>query len=277
MMPTPIAGGMNDNHTSQLAERYNQAAATYRDLWAPVLRIAGRRLIRELVSTQTAPAGLIVDVGTGVGALMPDILTAFPGACVLGIDRSPGMLALAPRDPGMLHAVADARHLPLASGSADLVLLVFMLFHLQQPADGLREVRRVLRPGGRVGTITWAADFESNASRGLTACLDEHGATPPDPAVLARDEPMNTPEKMQNLLRANGFSAARAWTEELVDRMELEHLLQLKTRMGSDKARFDSLSPQSREKCLASARARMQTMTPDDFVSTGKVVYAVAS
>jgi hypothetical protein len=59
--------------------------------------------------------------------------------------------------------------------------------------------------------------------------------------------------------------------------MELDHLLQLKTRMGSDKTRFDSLSIQSREKCLASARARMQTMRPEEFVSTGKVVYAVGS
>ncbi len=268
---------MNDNHTTQLAERYNQHATAYRDLWAPVLRIAGRRLIHEVASAQGGPARRIVDVGTGVGSLMPDILAAFPQASVVGIDRSPGMLALAPRDRGMLRAVADARQLPLASDGADLVLLVFMLFHLQQPADGLREVRRVLRRGGRVGTITWGGEFESNASRVWTACLDEHGAAAPDPQIAARDEPMNTPEKMQDLLRANGFSTARAWSEVLVDRMDLDHLLELKTRMGSEKPRFDSLSTEARQQCLASARHRMQGMGPDDFVSAGKIVYAVAS
>lgn len=78
----------------------------------------GRRLIRELVSGQAGPARRIVDVGTGVGSLMPDILAAFPQASLVGIDRSAGMLALAPRDRGMLRAVADARQLPLASGGA---------------------------------------------------------------------------------------------------------------------------------------------------------------
>src|SRR5829696_7208297 len=117
---------MNDNHARQLAERYDDSAAAYVDLWAPVLRVAGRRLIRELSTVHAtdhdAPTRLIVDVGAGAGTLMPDLLAAFPGACVLGIDRSPGMLALAPREAGMMHAVADARQLPLAPGSADVVL-----------------------------------------------------------------------------------------------------------------------------------------------------------
>src|SRR5205814_5361757 len=114
---------MNDRHTNQLAERYNQHAEAYRDLWAPLLRLAGRRLIRELASVQPGPVRRIVDVGTGVGTLLPEILAAFPSASVLGLDRSPGMLAHAPRERGMLHAVADARQLPLASAGADLVLL----------------------------------------------------------------------------------------------------------------------------------------------------------
>ena len=88
---------------------------------------------------------------------------------------------------------------------------------------------------------------------------------------------MNTGPKMQDLLRANGFSTARAWTEDLVDRIELEHLLHLKTRLGSDRTRFESLSEKARQECLSAARLRMQSMRPDDFVSTGKVVYAVAS
>jgi ubiquinone/menaquinone biosynthesis C-methylase UbiE len=265
---------MSDDHTTQLAERYTQAAPVYRDLWAPVLRIAGRRLLRELAAV---PAQRIVDVGTGVGTLIPDIHATFPQASIVGIDRSPGMLAIARRDRGMHCAVADARQLPLATGCADLVLMVFMLFHLQQPAEGLREVRRVLRPGGRIATVTWGGEFDSNASLLWDSCLDEHGATPPDPALAARDEPMNTPEKMQGLLRANGFSRAHGWMEDLVERIELDHLLELRTRMGSQKPRFDSLSAEARQACLASARRRMQAMTSDDFVSTGKVVYAVAS
>ena len=92
---------MNDSLTTSVADRYNQAAAAYRDLWAPTLRIAGRRLIRELASAQDGPAQCVVDVGAGVGTLMPELLWSFPGACVVGLDRSSGMLALAPRARGM--------------------------------------------------------------------------------------------------------------------------------------------------------------------------------
>src|SRR5438105_6794294 len=263
---------MPDDPTSQLADRYNRTAEAYRELWAPVLRIAGRRLIEELAP---APASRIVDVGTGVGILIPVLRAAFPQALIVGIDRSPGMLAFARRDYAVPCAVADARQLPLADASVDLVMMAFMLFHLPQPIDGLREARRVLRPGGRVATITWGTDFESNATRAFSACLEEHGSPALDPAILhARDEPMNTGDKMQELLRSNGFASARGWDEDLVERVELEHLLKLKTNVGSDKPRFESLSEQVRKNCLATARRRLQAMQPDDFVCSARVVYA---
>jgi ubiquinone/menaquinone biosynthesis C-methylase UbiE len=276
--PTPAAvskvAGMRDEQASQLAQRYTRQAQPYRDLWAPVLRVAGRRLIRELAPT---PAQRIVDVGAGVGTLIPDLQAAFGQALIVGLDRSPGMLALAPRDRGVVWAVADARHLPLADESADLVLMVFMLFHVPQPTDALREARRVLRAGGRVATVTWGGEFESNASRGWTACLDEHGAAAPDPASQRRDDPLNSGEKMQALLHGTGFSVARGWAEDLVERIELENLLAMRTQLGSDRARFDSLSAEGRKQCLQCARRRMQTMRPDDFVSSAKVIYAIAS
>jgi SAM-dependent methyltransferase len=267
-----------DSLTVNLAERYNKTAPAYRDLWAPVLRVASKRLLQELAAAPGPPAQRIVDVGTGVGTLMPEILAAFPQASLVGIDRSPGMLALAPRgDRRIACAVADARELPLASASVDLALMVFMLFHVENPADGLREARRVVRPGGRIGTVTWGGDFESNAGRAFIACLDEHGATPPDPAGQTRHEPLNTGQKLEDLLRANGFNSARGWEEDLVYRFELDHLLELRTHVGSERARFESLSAEAREACLTSARRRMQSMAADDFVATGKVVYALAS
>jgi ubiquinone/menaquinone biosynthesis C-methylase UbiE len=267
-----------DPLTAKTAERYNHTASAYRDLWAPVLRIAGQRLLHELAAAQAPPAQRIVDVGTGAGTLMPDILATFPQASLIGIDRSPGMLALAPRgDRRIVCAVADARELPLPSASVDLVLMVFMLFHVPDPADGVREARRVLRSGGRIATVTWGSDFDSNAGRAFIACLDEHGAAAPDPAGQTRHEPLNTGEKVRDLLRATGFNSARGWEEELVYRFEIDHLLELRTHVGSERARFESLSAEARQACLASARRRMQAMGPDDFVASGEVVYAVAS
>ena len=263
---------MADERDRKLVERYDAHAGTYRELWAPTLRLASLHLLRELAGK---PVRRAIDVGTGVGALWSDLRTAFPCAFLLGLDRSPGMLQIAP--PEMARVVADARALPLASASVDLALLVFMLFHLSDPIDGLREARRVLRPGGLVGTVTWGSDLASPATRMWTDCLDEHGAAPPDPVTQARDEPLNTPEKMDALLRAAGFETIRAWTDNLVAVIGLEHLLEFKTRMGSEKARFDSLDEAAREDCVASARRRLEMLAPADLTAIGQIVYAVAS
>lgn len=255
-----------------LVERYDAHAAAYRELWAPTLRLASALLLRELAGKRVRQ---VIDVGAGVGALWPDLRAAFPSALLLGFDRSPGMLQIAP--PDMARVVADARALPVASASVDIALLIFMLFHLHDPTDGLREARRVLRPGGSVGTVTWGNGLESQATKIWTQCLDEHGAAPPDPVTEARDDLLNTPEKIDRLLRAAGFETIRAWTDDLVTIIGLEHLLSLKTRMGSEKARFDSLDGAVREDCLASARQRLQALAPTGFTATAQIVYALAS
>jgi ubiquinone/menaquinone biosynthesis C-methylase UbiE len=106
----------------------------------------------------------VIDVGAGVGALSFDLRAVCPDAWLPGIDRSPGMLRLAPVD--LVRVVADARALPIRASSADLVLCLFMLFHLDDPCAGICEARRVLRPGGMIGTITW----ETTSHRRQRAC-----------------------------------------------------------------------------------------------------------
>jgi len=255
----------------ELTERYDREAAAYRDLWAPILHVAARGFVQQCASI---PARCILDVGTGVGTLLPELGAAFPGAQVIGADRSHGMLALAPA--GSARAVMDGAQLAVANASVDLVLMAFMLFHLANPADGLRETRRVLRPGGRAGVLTWAGELQSEATRIWIECLDAHGAAPPDLETQPRHDLVDTPEKMQNLLTQAGFRDIRAWGDDLVYRIDLEHLLRLRTTLGSAKPRFDSLAPQAREACVADARRRMQELSPDEFVARGRVVHATA-
>jgi ubiquinone/menaquinone biosynthesis C-methylase UbiE len=95
----------------------------------------------------------------------------------------------------------------------DLVLLFFMLFHLSRPLDALREARRVLRPQGRAGSVTWAKELESTALRLWRECLDHHSASPAHPETQTRHEPVNTAAKIEALFRAVGFSSMRAWVE----------------------------------------------------------------
>jgi SAM-dependent methyltransferase len=261
-----------DERDRTLVERYDAHAAAYRELWAPTLRLASVRLFRELTGK---PVRRAVDIGTGVGALWNDLRMALPDAFLVGLDRSAGMLKLA--TPQMPRVVANARALPLESASVDLALLIFMLFHLPDPIEGIREARRVVRSGGFVATVTWGSGLESAATRIWTECLDQHDAAPPDPNLTARDELLDTPEKINELLRSAGFATVHAWSEPLVTVISLEHLLQLKTRMGGEKARFDSLDGTTRKCCVASARQRLEKLTDADFIATAKIIYAIAS
>src|SRR5262245_22679039 len=88
---------------ANLMERYDRHAAPYRELWAPILRLGALPLVRELGGTGVRR---VLDIGTGVGALLPDLAATFPGASVIGVDRSAGMLALVPEAYG--RAVMDA-------------------------------------------------------------------------------------------------------------------------------------------------------------------------
>lgn len=263
---------MSDDASQRLTARYDHEAAAYRELWAPVLRIAGRRLIRELGG---GAARRIVDVGAGVGSLFEELQCTFPTAFIMGIDRSRGMLALAPQD--MPSTVADARQLPLASSSVDLVVLSFILFHVESPIEALKEARRAIRPGGRIATATWGGDFASRALRIWTECLDAHDAAPPDPATQARYDPLNTPQKVSDLLTSAGFLRVSAWMEDLVESIPIDNVLALRTRMGSEKPRFDSLPAAVQETCVQAARRHMEELAEEDFVATGSIVYAIAA
>ncbi|HSZ43135.1 MAG TPA: class I SAM-dependent methyltransferase [Trebonia sp.] len=106
-----------------------------------------------------SPRDVIADVGCGNGAYLGELARrgfGGPGAGenghVVGIDMSPGMLAAARvRDSGATALVnADATALPLRSASADVTLAMHMLYHVPEPLDAVRELRRITRPGGRV-------------------------------------------------------------------------------------------------------------------------------
>ncbi len=104
------------------------------------------------------PADVVLDAGTGTGALLAE-LAARPGAPrrVLGVDASAAMLARVGALPeGWRVARADATRLPVADGTVDLATAAYLLHVLDAPARAaaLAELRRVLRPGGRLACVT---------------------------------------------------------------------------------------------------------------------------
>jgi SAM-dependent methyltransferase len=110
----------------------------------------GRRRIldRFLASLDPAlpPGGRALDVGCGTGANGP--VLAARSAFAVGVDASPIPLGLEVQRSHGARLRADAGRLPFAAESFDLVAALDVLEHLDDDAGGVREVRRVLRPGG---------------------------------------------------------------------------------------------------------------------------------
>lgn len=121
---------------------------------------------RTRAAAACGPDGTVLDICCGTGDLSRAIL-ARRGRRVVACDFSPAMLAQARRKlarPGRAAILqADALRLPLADGSVDAAASAFGLRNLADPAAGLAEMVRVVRPGGRVVVL----EFHAPLGRGF--------------------------------------------------------------------------------------------------------------
>lgn len=113
------------------------------------------RVIERMAEVSGADGGMTVaDVGTGTGFVAAGI--APRAGWVLAVDNSPAMLAVARKNLAELGVKnvelleGDVATLPLKDGSVDAAFANMVLHHAEDPAAMLREMARVVRPGGTV-------------------------------------------------------------------------------------------------------------------------------
>ena len=112
---------------------------------------------RYLDLLRASPGERILDLGCGAGGLCRALAALVaPDGRVVGVDRAPAAVDLATRlsaveDPTILtFACADGHDLPFADQSFDAVVCISVLEFCEDPRQVLAQVRRVLRPGGRL-------------------------------------------------------------------------------------------------------------------------------
>lgn len=126
--------------------------------WDALRRVFGDDLLRaRAIMTLVRPPLRVADIGTGTGILALEL--ARQGLDVVGIDRSEAMLEAA-RQKWALEAQGsrgrvafehgDAHALPLPDASVDAAFAHMVLHSLEEPERAVREMARIVRPGGRV-------------------------------------------------------------------------------------------------------------------------------
>ena len=99
----------------------------------------------------------MLDVATGTGAVARELLRQ-KGCTVIGLDQSPEMLAEARRRlPGNVELIEGAAEdLPFPDASLDALTFTYLLRYVSDPAATLRELARVVRPGGTIAGLEFA-------------------------------------------------------------------------------------------------------------------------
>jgi ubiquinone/menaquinone biosynthesis C-methylase UbiE len=142
-------------------------SAAWYDLVVWLATFGRERAFRDkLVSlAQLKPGDAVLDVGCGTGTLaIAARRRVGPTGAAYGVDASPEMLARARKKAGragieVTFQLGAAQALPFPDARFDAVLSTIMLHHLPRPSrqECAREMRRVLRPGGRVLAVDFAA------------------------------------------------------------------------------------------------------------------------
>jgi ubiquinone/menaquinone biosynthesis C-methylase UbiE len=131
----------------------------------PIVRLTTRerRFKRMLVEqVQLRPGMHVLDVGCGTGTLAMELKRTCPEAVVSGIDGDPDVLALARAKIERAGLAIDVRHalateLPFSAATFDRVVSSLVFHHLDRETKraALREIARVLVPGGELHIADW--------------------------------------------------------------------------------------------------------------------------
>ena len=263
------------------AERYDRIAAGYERWWAPVLAPSALRLLDWLNEDVGSGAIDLVDVGVGTGNLSIAALERWPTVSIAGVDASREMIGavealVGERVPDATDRfaghVAFAAEMPFTDASFDAAMSSFVLQLVPSRAKALREIRRVLRPGGRFAFVTWLVDERAFApDRVFDTLLDEYGFENEVDPPRSGDIP--SVERAAAEMRRAGFRDVTSSSAMLDYAFTVESYIAFLTEFDEE-ALFQDMGRSERRRFLATFRERLMALDPDDLHFRVPVVYA---
>ena len=158
-------GSATQEHAGRVREMFATIAGRY-DLLNHLLSLntdkKWRRLVAKRVRSKIPSESLILDVACGTGDLSLELFE-ITGARVVGTDFCRPMLSIAAAkiQAGVSLIEGDALSLPFKEGSFDAVTIAFGLRNLASVEDGLKELRRILKPGGWLAVLEFSRPSNS--------------------------------------------------------------------------------------------------------------------
>lgn len=189
------------------------AAHVYEALFVPALFAQWATKIAD--ATHIQPGQRVLDVACGTGALAREIAERIgPTGHVAGVDRNSGMLAVARElAPHVEWREAVAEALPFADQSFDAVVSQFGLMFFTDKLLALREMLRVLVPGGRVTVAVWDSIDTMPAFATEVAILEKIAGRPAADALRAPFS-LGSRDELASLFSEAGTTGAEITTHE---------------------------------------------------------------
>lgn len=252
----------------------------YAHHWEPVLAGPAHRLLDRIVIVP----GTFLDLGAGTGSLALAAAAHWPGAAIIALDASAGMLSVAHQrvhdeghDPDRFRwLTADAAAIPLDDAAVDAVASSFMLQLADDRPAVLREVRRVLRAGGLFTFVTWLADeLELPADEHFLDALEALDIEDDDDEREPRPRDFRSLDQAHEELTIAGFGEIEVRLDELHHAWSAEGYLAFKEQYD-ERELFESLDAATRARLRGDLRRRLAPLPASAFELRGSLVAAAA-
>lgn len=272
-----------DPNAGQVAYWNESAGPTWAELQPLLDRQLGPLTTRVMAALAPRPGEHILDIGCGAGASSLELAKAVaPDGRVVGADISRPLLDVARQRaaglPGLEFVQADAQTHPLAAGSFDAVFSRFGVMFFADPTAAFANLRRALKPGGRLAFVCWRTAMENPVlSLPLFAALAHLPPLPPPEPGAPGPFAFADPERVRSILDGAGFVDVAVTPNDMkMGSGDLETALILAQRVGPLGALLRD-NPDRQDAAMGAVREALSPYVGPDGVMLASATWIVTA